>query len=339
MRVRYLARSLSLVAVVGLMFLATVPVHATSTRKVIVFLQGLGSYLTQAQLDTMSKCLVPVQVDPFNKLKGQLLNHGNYQCSDFLQFSYAGGSVDEQGRWQAMPYDCIASSANSLATNTNLLATMLNDYQNAHPDIQVRFELVGHSLGGLIAFDTSALAGGTISADAIDSVVTIDSLLNHKLTADLQAQRQALPGYTLPHSAPSCNSLVLAQAYNFTWSPAIIEVSDVTDDQVKQNYLDDRQAVVTAGQSYQIRYMTTGNSSDCAYDQDLCHAPGMWQDERYTMTVANADNVTMFDEGTNNCVAKLFIVPCFVNTHFAVLKDGQTAVPAIVSFIGGQVAP
>ncbi len=330
---RHLARSLSFLAIVGLLVLVTVPVHAASTHKVVVFLQGLGSSLSQSQIAAMRNCSVPVQGDPFSKLKTQLLKNGTYQCSDFLQFSYTGGFTDGQGSWQPAPYDCIAAGAQSLASNAKLLAVMLSDYENAHSGVQIRYELVGHSLGGLTAFDASALAGPAFSANAIDSIITIDSPLNHISAANLQAQRASLPGYTVPHPAPACSSTNAAHAYNFTWSPAIIAVSDVTDAQSKQSYIADRQAVVTAGQGQQIRYMTTGNSSDCAYDETLCNVPGTWLDDRYSMTVANANLSTTFNEGTHGCVATSFVADCSADTHLAALLDGKTAVPAMIAFM------
>src|SRR4051812_36586792 len=119
--------------------------------RVVVFIQGL---YTSYGLDGTTS--VGVEPHTFDTLKFALQTKG-YPAPRLLDYSYAGGSIASDGRWIPREYSCEITdraSAESLAVLENMLA----DYKQRHP--KAHFTLVGHSLGGYLAFLEGAREAG-----------------------------------------------------------------------------------------------------------------------------------------------------------------------------------
>ena len=92
----------------------------------------------------------------------------------FLPFGYAGGA-EANGAWQPALYGCEATGA-SVAKDVAGLTGMLAADAAAHPGR--RYVLVGHSLGGLVAWSyLAALRAGQTAGPQLAGVVTVDAPL------------------------------------------------------------------------------------------------------------------------------------------------------------------
>jgi pimeloyl-ACP methyl ester carboxylesterase len=101
----------------------------------------------------------------FNDLKAELVRRG-YNSRDLLFFSYRGGYVNGLGEYAADGYTCSELGGDDYGRVTRFLS----NYKEMRPDVS--FALVGHSYGGLVAYETI----GTPSLP-VSSVVTVDSPL------------------------------------------------------------------------------------------------------------------------------------------------------------------
>ena len=138
--------------------------------RVVIFIQGY--YTTYDEGGTQATI---VEGQRFNVLKNEFASKG-YARAAMLDFSYAGGGVTQDGTWRPNPYPCELTDRRS-DDNLKPLETMLRDYGAHHPN--AHFTLVGHSLGGYLAFLEGARESGRTKAAklGIDAVVTLDAPL------------------------------------------------------------------------------------------------------------------------------------------------------------------
>ncbi len=242
-------------ALLALASLAAAQCHEPNTR-VVIFIQGL--YTTYDSEGTQGTALEPHR---FDTLKAAFTARG-YADSDLLDFSYGGGAVTDDGAWQPAPYDC-ATTDRQPAANLAPLEQMLRDYRAEHPE--VHFTLVGHSLGGYLAF----LAGARDAARPDDEklqiteVVTLDAPL-HGASADKKTILDFIP----------CEKTYLAGG-------------DLVAARLDANTSDVRayQAAVMASEG--VRLGTFGNLNDCLWATARCIGGG-WIDDGFTQFVEGA---------------------------------------------------
>jgi hypothetical protein len=146
-----------------------------------VLIQGLGSRLSCTISDCHDHAFNQISQDVLAPI-GYNLNGNGLQRTE-LEFSYRGGSMvrDSSGVWQWLinPYhECDTSQA--LASSDAALRALLHSYRARYA--YTTFEIVAHSLGGIVALDTLAGDGGAflrrLGPAAVDKVVTIDSPVN-----------------------------------------------------------------------------------------------------------------------------------------------------------------
>ena len=269
----------------------TITALSPEGRKVVVFLEGIGTKLTEGEIDAMKDCSDASNDPAFGDIKVALLEI-DFVCTDFLRYSYRGGLVDEKGNWDPHTYGC-GDTKHRLLQPISHLHSMLLDYQQAHPD--VKFILIGHSLGGVISLETSRLLPSSIAA-----VITIDSPLNHASRQNLIDFRRIVPA--LPRT-------INCQLRVFFSSPVTRELTDVTKDN-RQAIRKEKEALVTAVQAHGVRVMTIGNEQDCVWYLTLCGLsrqrlrvtlPGDWIDDRESMLIHNADRSNLYPLGTQGC--------------------------------------
>jgi pimeloyl-ACP methyl ester carboxylesterase len=228
----------------------------TPSRTVVVFLSGLTTSLTQGAVVTNNTACQ--QDEDWGQIIARLqtINPSTFGCDRMLRFSYNLGYVDRTtGRWTPEPYDCF-DTGQGLAASVATLTTMLLAYSNHWKERgeRVDFILVGHSLGGLIAFQTLAsLNAGGIPERAgftVSRVITLDS--------PLKGAAPPAPIVTLYPTSGACRALFLT-------SEAIREVKRLSEDPAMAGK---NQAVVAGARGTQV--ITTGNSNDCLYWPGWC---------------------------------------------------------------------
>ena len=210
-------------------------------RKVLVFLSGICS----ASGD-----------DLFDGLRRKLTrDYGYRDGEDFLSFSYVGGEATCRG-WTQFSYEPSAPAAFRIVDSVTRLHLMLASYLDLHPE--ARFVLVGHSLGGVVAFDEIANARRMESdtddvLDHLEAVITIDSPLHGAALAQLEV--------LVPNWA-SC----------LAGGQAIEDLADRDRDTFATEQEIVRTAAVAADKG--IALVTMGNRLDCVFDaKDVCDLP------------------------------------------------------------------
>jgi pimeloyl-ACP methyl ester carboxylesterase len=225
--------------------------------RVVVFVQGI--YSTYDASGTQSTL---VESQRFNTLKAAFVAKG-YQRNALIDFSYAGGSVRFDGAWQPAPYGC-ALTDRPADQNLAVLEQTLRGYRARHPD--VHFTLVGHSLGGYLAFLEGAREAGRDDASklGIDVVVTLDAPLEG-VSVDKKTIIDLIP----------CDKTYVAGAEIVAekFDPAITQTRAA-------------QAAAMAAQG--IRLATMGNEWDCLWNTGHCLPGGGWVDDGETQFVGGA---------------------------------------------------
>lgn len=118
----------------------SLPVKAADPNTYIIFLSGLETFCDGTPYNQMG----------FHYFRRQLAHAGmSYKDKRFLQYSYKGGNVIN-GSWNPNPYNH-EDTGQPIEFSVLRLKEMIEEFSLHHP--QARFVLIGHSLGGRIAFD------------------------------------------------------------------------------------------------------------------------------------------------------------------------------------------
>jgi pimeloyl-ACP methyl ester carboxylesterase len=260
--------------------------------RVVVFIQGIYTAYdaggTQGSL---------VESHRFETLKAAFLARG-YKASALLDFSYAGGTVGADGSWQPAPYGCELTDR---LPDDNLapLEKMLVDYRARHPD--AHFTLVGHSLGGYLAFLEGARDAARPAANklGVDVVVTLDAPLSG-VSADKKAILDIVP----------CAKTYLAGA------DLVAQKLDPTTPATRR-----AQTAEMAAQG--VRLATMGNPWDCLWNTGYCLPGGTWVD----------DSGTQFLNGEASISNAYAIQAPALASHDAIVADANVARDT-VGFVG-----
>jgi len=259
--------------------------------RVVIFMQGY--YTTYDRSGTQPTI---VEGQRFNVLKNEFASKG-YAASALLDFSYAGGSVAQDGSWHPNPYPCELTDRRS-DDNLQPLETMLRDYRAHHPN--AHFTLVGHSLGGYLAFVEATRESGRSNAAklGIDAVVTLDAPLlgassDKKLVLDI-----------VP-----CTKTYLAGA-------------EIVEQKLDPATTETRRTQVRAMSDNGIRLATFGNSLDCFWNPAVCVPALPWIDDSATQVLPEAAASRMY---------RIESVP--LASHDAILADARAGA-AVVAFVG-----
>jgi pimeloyl-ACP methyl ester carboxylesterase len=259
----------------------------TSARTVVVFLRGLGSSLVGG---------IETPTDSFATIKGALQAIGYNWALDFVDFSYAG-PVGHVGPLLFGPdYGCPQTGQdinNSVSTLYESLSSIAQAYNG-----NVRFALVGHSLGGLVA-----VLG--MSYPLVETVVTLDSPLMGV------GSEKAFVGPLIGCDGPVWDQMAWMHS-DADWPPNMQE-------RTRQFRLGG------------ARIATLGNENDCYYDPPQC--PDLCArvlfvgclfttDDTMTQIIPNANVHQLYRLGSDESWG-----------HRDILSD-PTAAAFIASFIG-----
>jgi pimeloyl-ACP methyl ester carboxylesterase len=332
-------------------------------REVVVFLEGLGSDLTQTEMDRIKESCYENSL--FASIK---LTLNNFECNDFLHYSYMGGFVDEKDvnrEWHPYPYLC-NQTGQSLTASIKQLRTMLGDYRREHTEIgeAVQFVLIGHDVGGVIALETTKFIGQDpgLPKGSIAAVVTIDSPLNHTSAKNLEDLRLIEQKLVLTKLA-SCGKrhIIVGESIAYPglllYSDVAKELADVTDAN-REHIREDKEKLVSAAQKNGVKFMTIGNDDDCLWFLEHCELarswqylnlslPGKWIDDRSTMWIANADYKSshpknLYPLGKQGCdlsgsLGSLKFL-CLADPHMIALDSAASVGVNIAEFIG-EIVP
>jgi hypothetical protein len=259
--------------------------------RVVVFMQGI--YTTYDASGTQPSL---VEAHRFDTLKAAFEAKG-YAKAALLDFSYAGGAVSASGQWQPAPYTCDQTDRTPDG-NLAPLEKMLKDYRAKHPN--VHFAIVGHSLGGYLAFLEGAreAARPDNAKLGIDVVVTLDAPLKG-VSADKKTIIDLLP----------CDKTYLAG-------------TDLVERRLDAGTAQTRRDQTALMAQQGIRLATLGNTYDCLYNTAHC-VGGSWVD----------DSDTQFLFGQASIATDYQINASAFASHDAVLGDA-TAVHEAVTFVG-----
>ncbi len=252
------------------------PVHY-----VIVFLQGINSEVTGGEegadstTDSAGRQFCPVEsggspaYSTFACLKLALKAAPySYKDVDFLEFSYPTdpnhdidqtGYVDGAGAWQTNGYACADTGATHLEDGAQALIYMMTQYGIAHPESQ--FIIVGHSLGGDIAFQALS--------DLVDHGVPPSVPLKAVMTIDSQLEGTPLNSWNIP------------------WTPCGATGNGILDLNLKSLDLNsgkENASTVTNAHGYGVKVFTIGNQYDTLLPDPLA----------ITQTAAGADSTKLF---------------------------------------------
>jgi len=259
--------------------------------RVVVFVQGI--YTTYDADGTQGTALEPHR---FDTIKAAFVRAG-YAPDDLLDFSYDGGTVAGDGKWRPSSYPCEATDRPA-ATNVATLEKMLRDYRAKHP--KAHFALVGHSLGGYVAFlagarDATRPKGQRLE---IDSVVTLDAPL-----LGASADKKTILDFVPCEKTYQAGGELVAQDAD----PNIADIRLF-------------QAVTMQGDG--VRLATLGNLNDCLWATARCIG-GTWIDDSATQVLPAAAMPIMYDD----IHADLLV------SHDAILVH-PAAVQQLVDFVG-----
>ncbi len=288
---RQLAVALLLVPLLVLgALLGAAKCYPPNTR-VVVFMQGLYS-----SLDASGPVTDGVEPHTFDTLKQAFIAKG-YDPAKLLDFSYAGGTISADGAWHPAPYGCEITDRTS-DQNLVPLERMLSDYRAAHP--KAHFTLVGHSLGGYLAFLEGAREAARPLAQqlGIDAVVTLDAPLKG-VNADKK--------FVLDISSP-CAKTYLAGG----------ELVEVRQDPATPAT---RAAQAAAMAQQGIRLATLGSDFDCLYNLPYCIGSG----------TNDTDSQFLPGQAALSRAYEIHINPFL--SHFAILANAA-AVADTVRFVG-----
>jgi pimeloyl-ACP methyl ester carboxylesterase len=153
-------------------------------KKVVILAQGINTSLS---CDASGDCtpgdeLGSPQASIFGPLRAALVAGGLEEGDNLLWYSYKGGSLDISGSWRSNSYHC-SDTAQPYEASITSLAVMMRHIAVGLG--KVDFYLVGHSQGGLIAFQSLGLAldlagsptGGFPEDSRVRGVFTLDSPL------------------------------------------------------------------------------------------------------------------------------------------------------------------
>jgi pimeloyl-ACP methyl ester carboxylesterase len=265
--------------------------HPPGSR-VVIFIQGIyTSYDAGGTQGTL------VEDHRFQTMKAAFLAHG-YQASELLDFSYAGGTVAGDGSWQPTPYGC-ALTDRTPDDNLKPLEKMLADYRARHPS--AHFTIVGHSLGGYLAFLEGARDAARPAAAklGVDVVVTLDAPLKG-VSPDKKAILDIIP----------CDKTYVAGA-------------DIVEQRLDPSTPDVRRAQAAVMAQQGVRLATLGNLYDCFWNTGHCLPGGTWVD----------DSDTQFLNGQASISNPYYIETSPLASHDAIAANPDT-VRDTVTFVG-----
>ncbi len=272
-----------------LLFNAAARCGEPGTRAVI-FVQGLYTTLDEDGTQTSL-----VEEHRFETMKRAFID-ADYKPQQLLDYSYEGGAVSSTGVWKPEAYACEVTDRQALKS-VELLEQMVRDYRKKHP--KARVTLVGHSLGGWVAYLAGVREAERAKGDriGIDGVVTLDAPL-----------RGASPDKKPLIDLFGCEKTYIAGA------ELVVIRADASTDATRAAQA---QTMTAAG----VRLATLGNLNDCLWATVRCLG-GTWVDDGPTQFIEGAELSRGYE-----------VLSGPLQSHEAILID-PAAIADVVAFVG-----
>ncbi len=288
---------------------AVVPVPDKEPRKVIVFLHGVCSEVDDG---------VSTGSQTFNDLQKLLRKDYEFSNSDFLLYSYKGGSMENingSWMWHHKSYDSFTPvNQDFQTTSVDELHNLLIEYRDKYPN--TTFILIGHSLGGVIAMEEvlQNVMMFDYEEGLISTVITVDSPL-HGLPSGMSK-------LWLGRNVNALECVVNGQAFQRLFGLYESEPS----------YTSVLEHAVTQAQQKDVTIVTVGNQSDCVLSPKVCSLG--FSGDIETQYISNA-LIHKFNIA-RPCTAPLDY--CIQGTHSAILSDrlAPNQLETIAGYIGRQ---
>ncbi|MFL5624085.1 MAG: hypothetical protein ACJ788_00635 [Ktedonobacteraceae bacterium] len=334
--------------------------HAASPRgKLIIFVQGVTSTLTSAQIkDTKNG-----DFHAFNTIFETILGTPGFHSPTVLFYSYTGSTDTGAPK----TYECQDTFTSPIpgkkatAAYVTLLSTQINNALSSHPNSDVY--LIGHSEGGVIAFGYlaylkslgfPALPHGGI----LKGIVTLDSPIGgvppspSYLVAAALAFDHACPALTPPHKkALTLQSLLeLVSIFKTTSKPTFPPPDDTLGESQGEHAsileaifggaAETNQGVAEDAFAHGTSVLTVGNKNDLLFAPNKCSINGDFINTQWVEDEKADDNLNVygrdFSSGFPGCALGLFNK----GNHLAVLDDA-TVQSGLMHFLpaGGIPTP
>ena len=263
-----------------------------------------------------------VSDDEFGQIRNDLTAGGAFSSSDFLWYSYTGGSVDATtGDWIASSYAC-GDTAENYTIAVSALSRMISDFANANPN--TNFAIIGHSQGGLIGLQELGFAAALPPTDKVTTVITLDSPLGGVPPAGVDAAELCWTG-PANKQMKKIYASVPAGAGHHHGDAATLMCVLVAAGCSEPAGTTNAQAI-SAGAGAGILTATFGSTDDGLYVPAACSVAGLKYSVADTQVVSTATPSSLVSAGGNTGVG------CLVTSHDAIV--GYEA-PAIESLLTG----
>jgi pimeloyl-ACP methyl ester carboxylesterase len=142
-------------------------------NRVAVLLQGLGTSMTCGERSCLPGMFWPLAAAVLRPLGYSSTG----RVPSIVEYSYQGGTMERDDGawiWKPRPYDA-CDTVQSIAHGVQMLQDMLVSFRDRYPF--TTFDVIGHSLGGLVAFEAVGDPGFWQRAGplAVEKLVTLDS--------------------------------------------------------------------------------------------------------------------------------------------------------------------
>ncbi|GHO97218.1 hypothetical protein KSF_072660 [Reticulibacter mediterranei] len=311
--------------------------RAPSHQQLFLILQGISSELTPEQAAAnQGMGLVPQYWETGNNgVPGivPFLQKEQFPNASFFVYSYQGNASNGN----PLPYDCTQTFSHPLRADILALNRQITSILTNNPNFkgkQTDVYLIGHSLGGVVAFGYLAylkslggLNGSLPKAPKarLKGVVTLDSPIGgvsgnriyQKLIRDVFGRPQGCPGIkSLPHLT-SVDNLVQI----FSTTPKRSDPHGAKASLLQAIFHDPKQSNQTVAETARIPILTVGNTHDLIWDPRLCGIDG---DFRSTQWVEDEASNHLAVYGRDFTEGKLICNPKdFQSNHLAVLHTSQ----------------
>jgi Lipase (class 3) len=286
LRIQHLTRTLLFVVLLATMFAAcsqpnssTTSVTSSNSKKLVVYLVGYGEQLSTSDASSNGgygsekTFYQPNGIQPYLQAKK---GSDGFQDAQSMVFSYAGVFPNTNGKPE--DFTCDKTFSNTLLTDEYLLKKQVNAYIKTNPGTKVF--LVGHSLGGVIAFaymadviETNHLGSNTLdkSGSVLSGVSTNDSPLGGIEKSIFYQRLAGLVSHWRCTPRPSANIVqdmedIFKSANN---NPRLGEAASISQVILSGNPMSN-QAVAETAARLGVAIIISGNSYDLMWQPKNC---------------------------------------------------------------------
>ncbi len=257
--------------------------------------------------------------DLFGWLRTDLETYSQFKDSDFVWYSYRGGTVNSDGTWNTASYSC-GDSAQAYKTSIAEMSNMILHLARSNPNTD--FVIVGHSQGGLIALQEIGFTSQLPPTTKVKQIITLDSPLGGvdpsgiSLTASLTCW-----------SGPANGDLSALYGSNTVGVPYGDNAQLLCTIVTRCSYPGGTtNAAAVAASSTPVA--TIGSSDDALYDASACPVLPVLYDIPDTQVISSA-SVHLLEQSGGNTSANPLL--CLMESHTAVVNAQRSTIEPLIA--------